>query len=47
MKLLQPATDVTYQWQIDRNDGNGFVDITGATGATYTIGVTDERLQRI
>lgn len=35
------GTDVTYQWQIDRNDSNGFVDITGATGATYTTGVTD------
>lgn len=26
---------VTYQWQRDLNDGNGFVDIPGATGATY------------
>ena len=40
-EVTATGTDVTYQWQIDRNDGKGFVDITGATGATYTIGVTD------
>ena len=26
----------TYQWQIDRNDGNGFVNIDDATSASYT-----------
>lgn len=40
-EVTATGTDVTYQWQIDRNDGNGFVNITGATGATCTIGVTD------
>ena len=40
-EVAATGTDVTYQWQIDRNDGNGFVNITGATGATYTTGVTD------
>ena len=40
-EVTAAGTDVTYQWQIDRNDGNGFVNITGATGATYTTGVTD------
>lgn len=40
-EVTATGTDVTYQWQIDRNDGKGFVDITGATGATYTTGVTD------
>lgn len=40
-EVTATGTDVTYQWKIDRNDGNGFVDITGATGATYTTGVTD------
>ena len=40
-EVTATGTDVTYQWQIDRNDGNRFVNITGATGATYTIGVTD------
>lgn len=41
-EVTAAGTDVTYQWQIDRNDGNGFVDITGATGAAYTTGVTDK-----
>ena len=40
-EVTATGTDVPYQWQIDRSDGKGFVDITGATGATYTIGVTD------
>ena len=40
-EVTATGTDVTYQWQIDRNDGNGFVNITGATGAAYTTGVTD------
>lgn len=40
-EVAATGTDVTYQWQIDRNDSNGFVDITGATGATYTTRVTD------
>lgn len=25
----------TYQWQVDKNDGNGFVNIDGACSATY------------
>jgi len=33
---------ITYQWQIDRNDGNGFVDITGATGASYVSSTVDK-----
>lgn len=40
-EVAATGTDVTYQWQIDRNDGNGFVDINGATGETYTTEVTD------
>ena len=40
-EVAATGTDVTYQWQIDRNDSNGFVNITGAAGATYTTGVTD------
>lgn len=35
------GTDLTYQWQIDRNNGKGFVDITGADKASYTTGVVD------
>ena len=40
-EVAATGTDVTYQWQIDRNDGKGFVDITGANDATYTTGLTD------
>ena len=40
-EVAATGTAVSYQWQIDRNDGNGFVNITGATGETYTTGVTD------
>lgn len=35
------GTDLTYQWQINRNNGKGFVDITGADKASYTTGVVD------
>ena len=35
------GTDLKYQWQIDRNDGNGFVDITGADSASYTTSAVD------
>ncbi len=35
------GTDLTYQWQIDRNDGTGFADIEGATSASYTTGEAD------
>ena len=40
-EVTATGTNVTYQWQIDRNDGKGFVDIVGATDATYTTSVTD------
>ena len=35
------GTDLTYQWQIDRNDGNGWVNIDGATAAIYTTSTVD------
>ena len=35
------GTDLTYQWQINRNNGKGFLDITGADKASYTTGVAD------
>ena len=41
-EVTTTGTDVTYQWKIDRNDGNGFVDINGANGVAYTTGVTDK-----
>lgn len=30
-------TTISYQWQIDKNDGNGFADSIGATGSTLQI----------
>ena len=35
------GTDLTYQWQIDRNDGNGWVNIAGATATGYTTSTVD------
>ena len=40
-EVAATGTAVSYQWQINRNDGNGFVNIDGATGETYTTGVTN------
>ena len=40
-EVTATGTDLTYQWQIDRNGGKGFVNLNGATGASYTSGVTD------
>lgn len=34
--IAASGTDLTYQWQIDRNDGNGWVNIAGATATSYT-----------
>ena len=39
--IAASGDNLTYQWQIDRNDGKGFVDITGADKASYTTGVAD------
>lgn len=35
------GADLTYQWQIDRNDGNGWVNIAGANEASYTTSTVD------
>ena len=40
-EVTATGTDLTYQWKINRNDGKGFVNISGADGASYTSGVTD------
>ena len=40
-EVTATGTDLTYQWKINRNDGRGFVNITGADSASYTSGVTD------
>lgn len=36
------GTDLKYQWQINRNDGNGFADIAGADRASYTTPAVDK-----
>ena len=36
------GTSPSYQWQIDRNDGNGWVNISGANAASYTTSSVDE-----
>ena len=35
------GTNLNYQWQVDRNDSNGFVNIDGEISESYIIGVTD------
>lgn len=35
------GTNLTYQWQIDRNNGKGFANIDGANSASYTTDVAD------
>lgn len=35
------GADLIYQWQIDRNDGNGWVNIAGANEASYTTSTVD------
>ena len=38
--LRAAATDaLVYQWYVNRNDGAGYVAVSGATGATYTTSV--------
>ena len=39
--IAASGTDLTYLWQIDRNDGNGWVNIDGATAAIYTTSTVD------
>ena len=40
-EVTATGTDLTYQWKINRNDGRGFGNITGADSASYTSRVTD------
>ncbi len=40
-EVAATGTDLKYQWKINRNDGNGFVNISGADSASYTSGITD------
>ena len=39
--IAASGTGLTYLWQIDRNDGNGWVNIDGATAAIYTTSTVD------
>ena len=39
--IVASGTDITYQWQIDRNDGNGWANIDGATATRYTTSAVD------
>ncbi len=39
--IVASGTDLTYQWQIDRNDGKGWVDIDGVTATSYTTSKVD------
>ena len=40
----QCPTSLTYQWQIESAVGSGtYVDIAGATGATYTVTAGDQK----
>ena len=39
--IVASGTDITYQWQIDRNDGNGWANIDGATATSYTTSAVD------
>ena len=39
--IAASGTGLTYLWQIDRNDGNGWVNIDGATAASYNTSTVD------
>ncbi len=39
--ITATGENLTYQWKIDRNDGNGFVNLNGATSASYTTSTVD------
>jgi hypothetical protein len=41
-RIIATGTDLVYQWQIDRKDGNGFVNIAAAKAASYTISTVDK-----
>lgn len=39
--ITASGSGVNFRWQVDKNDGNGFVDIAGADTTDYKIDVTD------
>lgn len=40
-KVEASGEELTYQWQLDKADGSGFQDISGATSATYRVYTED------
>ncbi len=40
-KVEASGDELSYQWQLDKGDGNGFQDISGATSATYRVYTED------
>lgn len=40
--ITASGDNLTYQWKINRNDGNGWVNITGANAASYTTSTVDK-----
>lgn len=39
--ITASGSGVNFRWQVDKNDGNGFVDIAGADTTGYKIDITD------
>lgn len=40
--IAASGDNLTYQWKINRNDGNGWVNITGANAVSYTTSTVDK-----
>lgn len=40
--IVASGTDLTYQWMVNRNDGNGWVNIASANAASYTASTVDK-----
>lgn len=40
--IAASGDNLTYQWKINRNDGNGWVNIAGANAASYTTSTVDK-----
>ena len=40
-KVAASGEELSYQWKVDKTDGNGYQDISGATSATYRVYTED------
>lgn len=40
--IAASGANLNYQWKINRNDGNGWIEISGASAASYTTSAVDE-----